>query len=258
MCVRLWLCVVAIVGLWCGCAAAGEQAPAEVKQAAEKARLKLAALEAQGAKWQVHWSDKTGLPRMIYGDKSKPHAGSVEDAARAFIGESADLLGVPADAAVAQPAPAAKSAAEVGQAGQPAVPAEPVALEFRKTRETGMAVGTRVSFQQYHRGIPVFEAELDVCTDAAGAVWHVTSTIHPKISVEVPPAGQLTGLGEWQRKQDDATVKGEPELVIFPDGPGKPAWKFQCTFGGTKGLWRMVIDARTGDVLRKTHLMLAD
>ena len=247
-----WPYIVAMCGLWCAGANAGEQAPAggkapaEIEQplpAAENAHRKLAALEAQGATWRVSWSDKTGLPRMIFGDKSKPHAGSADEAARAFIDENADLLGLPAPAAGRKPA-------------------EPPALEMRTTGETDMAAGKRVSLQQYCRGIPVFNAVLDVCTDAAGAVWHVTSTVQPQIDVEAPPADQLKGLDEWLKKPDVANeqpvVKGAPELVIYPDGPGKPAWKFLCTFGGKNDHWQILIDAMTGDVLRKTHLVMTD
>ena len=224
--------------------------------AAERAVQKWAAFSAKGAAWRVSWDAKTGLPRMIFGDKTKPYAGNASEAAQAFLEENAELVGMPASA-VGQARGAAS--AEGGKApGEMA--AEPPAVELRKAAEAEILNGTRVTFQQYCRGIPVFNAECSVCVDGAGAVWHVASSVSPEVTADVAAFEGAKGLELWKaRPEFDGNapqVRGEPERVIYPEGPGKPAVKFTCKFGGRPELWRVVLDAVTGDELRKVRLVL--
>ena len=231
----------------------------------ERARAKWAEFSArQGTKWAVRWDDRTGLPRTISAGKSKPRgglasAGKPEDAARAFLAENAELFGLP------QPAPAAKAPAAAANesaaaTGTVAPPPPDQAMELRKVREIDISEGTSVTFQQYYRGIPIYKATCIVCTDADGAVWHVTSTMRPDIEVDVNTADAPKGVELWLKSPGNAAnppaVKGEPALVIFPDGLGKLAFRVSCTVGNKRDPWQYIIDARTGDVLEKTHLIM--
>jgi len=261
-----WICSVALV-LSLGAAgfaqepdAAAPAAPAPGKAdrsaAAERAVQKWAAFSAKGADWRVSWNAKTGLPRMIYGDKTKPYAGSPSEAAQAFLEENAELVGVPA-AAVAKAGPAGAAA---GGKAPGEMAAQPPAVELRKAAEAEILNGTRVTFQQYCHGIPVFNAECIVCVDGAGAIWHVANSVHPDLSADVAAFEGAKGLGLWMaRSEFDGNapqVRGEPERVIYPAGTGTPALRFTCRFGDGRELWQVVLDAVTGDELRKVRLVL--
>ena len=261
-----WICSAALIVILGAAGFAEEPDPAAPaaplaakagrSPSAERAMQKWADFSARGAGWRVSWSTKTGLPRMIFGGKTKPHAGTPAEAARAFLEENADLVGVPASA-VAKAEPAAASAG--GKAPGQIAP-EPPAVELREAEQAEIINGTRVSFLQYYHGIPVFNAECSICVDGAGAVWHVANSVHPDLSADVAAFDGANGLDLWMGKPEfqgkAPQLRGEPERVIYPEGPGKPALKLTCRFSGRPELWLVLIDAVTGDELRKVRLVL--
>ncbi|HUW35606.1 MAG TPA: hypothetical protein VM223_28680 [Planctomycetota bacterium] len=286
-----WICSAALIVILGAAGFAGEPDPAAPaappaakagrSPSAERAMQKWADFSARGAGWRVSWSTKTGLPRMIFGGKTKPHAGTPAEAARAFLEENADLVGVPA-AAVAKVEPAAAASADPkaepaaaasadpkaepaaasagGKAPGQIIAPEPRAVELREAEQAEILNGTRVSFLQYYRGIPVFNAECSICVDGGGAVWHVANSVHPDLSADVAAFDGANGLDLWMGKPEfegkAPQLRGEPERVIYPEGPGKPALKLKCRFSGRPELWQVLIDAVTGDELRKVRLVL--
>ena len=53
---------------------------------------------AEGAAWSAEWDVETKLPRLLAGGTAGPYGGSPEDAARSFLTDYEDLLGVTAEA----------------------------------------------------------------------------------------------------------------------------------------------------------------
>ena len=203
------------------------------------------ALAGEG-EWCVNWDAASGAPRMLYGGKTQQYAGDPASAARQFLEDYADLFALPKPAA---PAGSGRTASEHPRTGN-----------LRFLRETPTPAATRITFGQFHRGIPVFGASVDIFIDRAGCAVHAASRLHPTVDVDIANA-DLTGGNTWLRNPADGpaapAVTREPEIVIFCDDQfpdGRLAYRVFCTIGHPWNSWQYVIDGATGAILHRLHL----
>lgn len=176
---------------------------------------------ASGGAWSLRYNPRTGLPASLVGGRDVPRPGKTDEAARAFLKERFDVLGV--DAANLR-------------------------LE-RETRGQGVRHGL---YRQSYRGLPVEFAAVKVHLAADGSVLGVHSTYEPAVAVPTSPS--VTAAAAGRSAAADAgggAVRDAPTLVVLPlesDGRAHLAWKMRVDGRGA-GSWRYYVDAVTGQVL---------
>ncbi len=190
--------------------------------------------------WRMTAHKETGLPRMLYGAKSKPYGGKAEVAAQAFIQDNIGLF-IPRDDTKKE---AATDMPELKlSAVKSAMPGSPV-----------------VEFREEYKGIPVYGASVTMLVDAEGRVKHVASTADPRTQVATTPAKSfeeahaafLAALPEPK----DKFIPQTNTLVIYPGQNPRLAYQAFYKVGDQGEPWEYVLDAETGDVLKATRLVL--
>jgi Zn-dependent metalloprotease len=133
---------------------------------------------------------------------------------------------------------------------------EELGVIAERTDRLGLGV---VILRQFHRGIPVFGAEMRAQTDLAGRLTGVGGVFVPGIEVEVRPrmgpaeaAAVARGFaGAALARPGQIVFSGSPELVVYVPGlergrVGEPwlAWKVEVSDGGSVHALVFVDDRR--------------
>jgi len=174
--------------------------------------------------------NERGLIRFLAGFTTRSYRGSAEDAARAFLNEYPELLGL---------------ASPTHQL------ALVKALEFQGVHF--------VRFNQELDGVSVAGAEVVVSISAKGEAFQLASHHLPDYRPE----------GNWVLSADEALAGAQQvkpvrprelpkaEKVWWPKEPGTliPAWRLHVPASEPFGDWEYVVDARNGEVLQVDNLM---
>ncbi|MBI4678454.1 MAG: T9SS type A sorting domain-containing protein [Elusimicrobia bacterium] len=174
---------------------------------------------AQGARWKMRFSPRTGAPEALTEGEAAPRPGGHRAAAEAFLRETRDLTAVqPTD----------------------------LALE-RQNSGSGMG---HILYRQTYKGLPVEFSRVKVHVDDQGRVIGFNSSYEPDLSIGLDPS--LTASQAFQSVLSEiGPVAGAGgDLVIFPSemsGRSHLAWRFTVRQGWR--LWRYYVDAHTGQVL---------
>jgi len=154
----------------------------------------------------------------------KAYPGDPEQAARTFLKEAGKLFGIaPED-----------------------VPNLTVArtLTHRNTEV--------VRFRQTVRGVPVFGGEVVVMRDGRDKhISWVHSRFFPGLNVDVTPkisAQEAYAIARQQLPFQQIQKRLDPELVVYPEGQGRLAWRVQIPSLAPLGDWEIFVDAHTGEV----------
>lgn len=119
--------------------------------------------------------------------------------------------------------------------------------------------GTRVRFNQYYKGIPVYRSDVAIVLDRHGAVRYVTNGYKADLNVDVTASkmGSDEAISIAQEFLETNQVqRAEGQLMIYaPNGPGRLV--HQVDMVTHLGAWDILVDALSGDVFRSeptTHL----
>jgi len=187
-----------------------------------------------GPVWRVTWNEKTGIPLTLFSGTSKnPYPGPPEQAARAFLKEQVQLLGMRGNLS-----------------------------DLKLDRIHRLHDVTHVRFRQTYNDIPVWEGGYVVHLRSDGRVDMANGNYYP--SVEAPTSAGISGSAARQRALSDlgtdVTLAGEikSELVVYPVNRGEsflPAWRIvipaQAPVGGD---WQYFVDAGSGTIVEKLNL----
>lgn len=229
---RSRLAVILLV-LLAGAPAVGAEAEPALRRA-ERASAAAARLGAsQGAVTTFRTS--TGVARRVGaregGDLSPVAEGTAGAKAMAFLGAYPELFGI-------------RSVRE------------DLGVVSERTDRLGLGY---VVLRQFHRGIPVFGAEMRAQTDLAGRLTGVGGVFVPGIEVEVRPRrspGEAAGIARRfaagaLARPGQIIFSGSPELVVYVPGlergrAGEPwlAWKVEVGDGGSVHALVFVDDRR--------------
>jgi thermolysin len=138
-----------------------------------------------------------------------------------------------------------------GRAFGVADPRGELVLRSVERDELGM---THLAYDQRHRGLPVFGRRMLIHLDG-DVVTAVNGEFAAGIEVSPTPAVSANEARDAARAVPARALRPpevEPELLVFVDGAERArlAWRVSIVSGRPLGLWRVYIDAMTGDVLR--------
>lgn len=186
-----------------------------------------------GGQWQVQWNEFTGTAHMVLGSgiawTASPiaSAADAEGAARRFIAESAELVGVPES-------------------------------ELR-TSDVVHAMGKwSVLFDQTYGGVRVVDGRAHVVLTDAGRLFAFGSDCHAGIALDTSPVvGEVSAVARAVEHTgyDPARDRiGERELVVLPvrgvSGLGyRLAHRVEVLVENPPGRWQAYVDASDGGVL---------
>lgn len=184
--------------------------------------------------WKVVWDNKTGVVKRLCNAKSKSFSGKPQDAAKGFLSSYHGLFGLTPDLDNVQ------------------------ILESVKT-----PLGERVTFSQYHNGIPVMGAKVTVHVSGKNSIFYVENRCLPSIQLDTHPLiekDEAVQVAEKALSIDASMVeKVSAELVILPRGSEQSlAWR---TVISKKGIidktWLVYVDAKKGWVIYKKKLQVS-
>jgi bacillolysin len=138
-----------------------------------------------------------------------------------------------------------------GRAFGVAVPRAELALRSIERDDIGM---THLTYDQRHRGLPVFGRQI-LLHFRGDAVTVVNGELTPDIAVSTTPsvsAGEARSAARAVPARRVRPADVAPELLLFADQAERArlAWRVSIVSERPLGLWRVFVDARTGDVLR--------
>ena len=185
----------------------------------------------EGGNWKIHWSNVTGLPRMLYNSKTKPYLGDAETVARTFLAENKALFSM-----------------KNGLSD----------LELVKNTENRHGL-RRVTFQQRFDGVKVEGAKYKIQMDKKGSVLMANGLYYPDINVSAIPT--ITKVQSITKAKTDLDLVNpvnenvETELVILPMEKGVFELVWKVTVFAEKPLtdWLLYIDAQTGVIVEKRN-----
>ncbi len=109
-----------------------------------------------------------------------------------------------------------------------------------------------VRFRQTVRGVPVFGSEVVVMRDGRSKrIRWVHSRFFPNLDVDVTPkvsAREAYAIARRQLPFQQIQKRLDPELVVYPEGRGRLAWRVQIPSLEPLGDWEIFVDAHTGEV----------
>ncbi len=174
---------------------------------------------AQGGRWKIRFSPRTGAPEALSEGAAAASGAAPPEAAASFLRETAEMTQV-----------------------------EPSDLrEERRSRGSGMS---HILYRQTYQGLPVEFAKVKVHLQDDGRVIGFNSSYEPGLALGVAPSLTSPQAFESVRREVGLSVSAPGELVILPDelsGRARLAWKF--TLRRKWNLWRYFVDAHTGQVL---------
>jgi Zn-dependent metalloprotease len=209
-----------------------------VPQPPDSARQAAAAQFQQehGPEWRIAWHEKAGTPATLMNGTARGYAGPPEKADRAFLKAHKQLFGI-------------ENARRE--------------LEVARTNRLDDG-GSRVQYQQVHRGIPVLNSGYLVALNSAGAVHYVSGDFYPDLQVDTSPRLQPSDVVETMQSDlggaPSFKVRQEPLLSIFVDDRGEELTAhlaYEARAGRRDPLkgYKYVVDAHSGDVLQKISLI---
>ncbi len=183
----------------------------------------------EGDFWQIEWNENS-VPRMIFGALSKPRAGAPIEIALAFLKENEELFRI-----------------------------ETSDLKHKKTFKTDGV--SHITFQQYFKGIPVYDAQYKVHITDAGQVDMINGNYYPSIDISV--STRRSDQNVISIIQNDLNVNSisknnkELNLVVYPisDTTFTLAYNAFVTIENSLGNWEYVIDATDFEILEKKNLV---
>lgn len=136
-------------------------------------------------------------------------------------------------------------------------------LEFVSQRH-GLA-GSHVFFQQQHKSRPVLGTYVAVHMQDDGSVTVLHNGFLPRLTV---PAAQskITAVQAMQAARqaiEFAAPRGSspaPQLAVLPLSPsaGRLVWQVLVVAANPAGDWEVLVDATTGEVVKRTNLLVFD
>jgi hypothetical protein len=183
-----------------------------------------------GGRWKIRLDPRTGAAEALIEGEAFPQklgpaasgggaAPQPAQAAAAFLGEQAALLGI-----------------------------DPAALVLEKQSDgDGHA---HVLYRQTYRGLPVEFSRLKVHLADSGTVIGANARYERNLSLDINPALSASQAADVVLGDCGIAPSGEGTLVVFPsqqDDKPRLAWKL--TARGKTALWRYYIDAVTGKLL---------
>lgn len=157
-------------------------------------------------------------------DDSRVYTGTPEEAARAFLKERGKTFGI-----------------TPGQVDN-----------LRRTRTLSHRNTEIVRFQQTLQGVPVFGGEVVVMRHAQSKrIQWVHSRFFPDLNVSTTPklsASQAYAIAQSQLPFRTIQRTLDPELVVYPEGKGRLAWRVLIPSTDPIGDWEIFVDAHTGEV----------
>jgi Zn-dependent metalloprotease len=192
--------------------------------------------EEHGGAWRVHWNDKTGRVRSMFGDKTRPYPGDAKAAAIRFLEDYESLFFVE----------------------EVAKKQDPPNLAATRARKT--LAGTVVTFQQTVRGLKVVDGFVDILVSEEGCIKNVTSTAANITDIDPSPP-TLTGneafafLKQTLEKYQPITLLQSPELVIWSKASTVLVYDIRVSQKESWNVWRHYVDANTGDILESQRLV---
>ncbi len=124
-------------------------------------------------------------------------------------------------------------------------------------RSESVKIGHRVVLQQRVKGLSVFGGKIIIITDSSGRVLHVANSAWPVLALEDSEKGDVALAQrsvEARFSSQKIVVTEDPELVLYPTGDGRFAMVSFIEVGDPSVFWRVVTDARTGDILEEISL----
>lgn len=188
-----------------------------------------------GNKWRVRWNDKTGTPFTFLGDKITKYSGSPEQIARSFLNEEKLMLGID-------------------------VPSRDMKLTKTNYSEKG---GTRLTFTQNYKGVPVLGASYLVAVDNSSAIYFVSGDYYPDINIEVSPTlspSDVVTIIRGEFGGDSVEITSKPDLTIWISGDESSSISYKLVYKSTVNTlsdeysWEYFIDALNGDVVFVSNL----
>lgn len=187
--------------------------------------------EVHGAKWELKFDKKTGLPKTLSGSEYEVLPGGPEEVARGFLERHGELF--------------------LLKGG----------LSDLRAEKTLKGAGTyHVKLQQYFKGLKVFMSGVDVSMKEDGKVHFVKSTYKPLEDMDARPAVGLEKALAAAMKEIgvEGELRGEAqgELVIYPtDEQYILSWKLLIPVAKPLGTWLVMVDAKNGEVLFKEDVL---
>ncbi|MEZ4769462.1 MAG: PepSY domain-containing protein [Caldilineales bacterium] len=185
----------------------------------------------------VSWNAITGTPAALRNcDAPRAASGDPVETALAFLRENHDPLGLPADLAD---------------------------LEMASLRH-GLA-GSHVFFQQEYNAWPVLGSFVSVHMREDGSVAVLHNGYLPQLTVPAAQA-RVTAVQAVQAARqaiEFAAPRGSspaPQLAVLPLSPteGRLVWQVMVVAASPAGDWEVLVDAATGEVVKRTNLLVFD
>ena len=235
------LTLVLVSSLFLAAPVAAQQGPPDEAAAPDSVRRAAAAQfrADHGGAWQVRWHADAKAPATLMGGKARGYGGPAAEAGRAFLRDHKKLFGIQN----------ARRGLEVA----------------RQNASSGSA---RVLYQQVHQGVPVLNSGYLVAVDEAGEVYYVSGDYYPDLEVPTTSPSLSTQAVVRQMRSDlgsgtDFEVLQKPKLSIYVkeervDSTLSYHLVYEAEAKQREPLkaFRYVIDARSGDVLDKTSLVM--
>ncbi len=132
---------------------------------------------------------------------------------------------------------------------------DPEAQLSLRSNTRDAAGGAHLRYDQRYKGLSVFGGQLVLHLDAKGAARAVNGDFARDVSVSTTPAISESGAVWTATRRVPArelTAGLEAEQLVFVDPLGKAhlAWEATVTTQRPLGIWRVFVDAHTGEVLR--------
>ncbi|MCB9152805.1 MAG: M36 family metallopeptidase [Caldilineae bacterium] len=136
-------------------------------------------------------------------------------------------------------------------------------LEFVSLRY-GLA-GSHVFFQQQYRARPVLGTYVSVHLqdDGSVALLHNGALPHLRVSANVARVTAIQAVQSAREAIEFAAPRGSspaPQLAVLPISPteGRLVWQVMVVAASPAGDWEVLVDATTGEVIKRTNLLVFD
>lgn len=192
-----------------------------------------------GSDWRVRWHASAGVPATLMGGEARGYSGPPAEAGRAFLRDHKKLFGIES----------ARRGLEVA----------------RQNASSGSA---RVLYRQVYQGVPVLNSGYLIAVDEAGDVYYVSGDYYPNLEVPTTSASISAQAVVRQMRFDLGSGTGfevlqEPRLSIYVEEKRADstlsyhlAYEAEAKQREPLKAFRYLIDARSGNVLDKTSLIL--
>lgn len=181
--------------------------------------------EEYDGKWIIRWNENTGVPRTIYGSKTKSYSqlNDPEQIARLFLVENRTIFRMKQDLS------------------------DLSVLRQLKANEVHV-----IDFQQFYIGVKVFGGEYSVAIGHDKAVQMVSGQYYPDINVSIEPdikRDEVFRIALSNADLNETSVTySSVELVIFPHNN-----RYVLAYDVSLNQWRVFVDAATGSLILKTE-----